>query len=173
MDTCRDIELELVAYCSGELDLVERDLVERHLDGCASCREELARETRLRSTLGKMPAQACPEILVSRIEAAAAPLGSVAAIPRQRSRWLPTLAFAAAAGLALVLLLPASGPQQEWTEQEIAAARKDLMYTLALTAEVFDRTQKNTMIEVFADKLPHAINKSFKKMKPTTTGGKG
>jgi anti-sigma factor RsiW len=121
MDTCRDIELELVAYCSGELDPADRDLVGLHLDGCASCREELARETRLRSTLGKMPAQACPEILVSRIEAAAAPLGSVAAIPRQRSRWLPTLAFAAAAGLALVLLLPASGPQQEWTEQEIAA----------------------------------------------------
>jgi hypothetical protein len=77
----------------------------------------------------------------------------------------------------VVLLLPnmrqAADPEPAWTAAEMASARQDVRYTLALTAKVINRTQKETMVEVFADRLPNAINDSFKKVKLTNTGGNG
>ena len=83
----------------------------------------------------------------------------------------------AAASLAVALLVPAlrpvSGPDHAWTEEEIATARQEVMFTLALTARVIDRTQKDAVVDVFADKLPRAIKESFKLVKPTISGGNG
>ncbi len=176
MSGCREIELELVAYCSGELDTAEQEMVRRHLDGCASCREELGREMELRGILGSLPVKEFPHALELRIKATA--IQSVETTPAVRNRKRMTAVLAlAAAGLAVALLVPAlrpvSGPDQTWTEQEIAAARREVMFTLALTAKVIDRTQKDAMVDVFADKLPHAIDESFKMVKPKTSGGNG
>ncbi len=176
MNGCQKIELELAAYCSGELDPAGMDMVRRHLAGCALCREELGRELEIRGILGTLPEHEFPEDLEHRIKAAA--LRPVASIPpaRHRRRMTAVLVLAAAS-LAVALLVPAldpvSGPDQSWTEEEIAAARQEVMFTLALTAKVIDRTQKNTMVDVFADKLPHAIDESFKMVKPKTPGGNG
>ncbi len=83
----------------------------------------------------------------------------------------------AAASVALALILPNlpqdSGPQPTWTDLEIAAAREEVMFSLALTARVLDRTQKHTVIEVFANQLPNSVNESLKIVKPTTSGGNG
>ena len=83
----------------------------------------------------------------------------------------------AAAGLALALILPKpdqdSSPQQTWTDMEIAVAREEVMFTLELTAQVLDRTQKNAIIEVFANQLPNSVNESLKLNKPETSGGNG
>ncbi len=176
MNGCREIELELVAYCSGELDPAEKGMIRNHLDGCASCRAELDREMELRRILGSLPKENIPDVLDSRIMAAANP--SVATLPAGRSRKRLTAGLAlAAASLAIALLVPTlrpgSEPEQAWTQEEIATARQEVMYTLALTAKVIDRTQKDAVVNVFADKLPRAINESFKMVKPTTSGGKG
>ena len=77
----------------------------------------------------------------------------------------------------MVILLPtmrsAADPEPVWSAAEMDAARQDVRYTLALTAKVINRTQKETVVEVFADRLPNAINDSFKKVKLTNTGGNG
>ena len=67
----------------------------------------------------------------------------------------------------------AADPEPVWSAAEMDAARQDVRYTLALTAKVINRTQKETVVEVFADRLPNAINDSFKKVKLTNTGGNG
>lgn len=174
MDTCRDIEMELVAYCSDELDPLERDLVQSHLEECSSCRDELAREIRLRESLGSLPVVCIPHDLEHRIQAATHPGIPAGSAGRFRGRLLPALVMAAAS-LAVALLLPALRPASNpgYSEQEIASARADVLYTLALTAKVINNTQKDTVIEVFADKIPTAINESFKSIKPTTSGGNG
>jgi len=176
MTHCPDIERELAAFCSGELDPALREDVRVHLDDCASCREELARERTLRHTLGTLPEAGAP----TGLEA-----GILAALDRDRAetpnrnfgRRLTVAASLAAAALAAALLMPSSHPGTDrnsgFSDQEIAAARQEVMYTLELTARVLDQTQKTAVIEVFADKLPKAINESFKTMKPNTPGGNG
>ena len=176
MNHCRDIELELAAYSSGDLGPAERDRVRNHLDDCAQCRAELAREINLRETLGSLPKVKTPDVLAQKIKAAT--YRPAATMPGERKRGrLTAVLVLAAASLAIALLAPAlrpvSGPDQTWTEEEIAAARQEVLYTLTLTAKVIDRTQREAVIKVFADKLPHAIDKSFKAIKPTTSGGNG
>ena len=176
MSQCTEIELELAAYCSGELDSSARDTVRLHLDECAACRAELGREMELRGALGSLPKAEVPDVLEHRIRAAT--VQATVPFPLRRSRGRLTAGLVlAAASLAIALLVPAlrpgSGPDRAWTEEEIAAARQDVMYTLALTARVIDRTQKDAVVDVFADKLPRAINDSFKMVKPTTSGGNG
>ncbi|MEN8007528.1 MAG: zf-HC2 domain-containing protein [Candidatus Krumholzibacteriota bacterium] len=176
MNRCPEIELELAAFCSGELDPAERKLVQDHLNRCADCRAELAREMNLRATLGSLPRATAPAGLAERILEDPAPAAEHRSSRRTGRRRLAAMGLAAA-GLAAVLLLPVlhtgPAPEQTWTDQEIAAARQEVLYTLALTAKVIDRTQRDTVIEIFADKLPHAIDESFKAIKPTTSGGNG
>ena len=176
MNGCRDIELEIVAYSSGELDPVEQDMVRSHLEDCSACREEMIREMELRQTLESLPRSSAPLNLELRIKAAT--IQSTARRSRfgNRPRFTATLALTAAS-LAILLLAPALRPAQEadprWTEAEIAAARQDVISTLSLAAKVIDRTEKSAVIRVFADKLPRAIDDSFKMVKPTTSGGNG
>jgi anti-sigma factor RsiW len=176
MERCRDIEMELAAYCGRELGPAERKLVKAHMDVCAACRAELVREMSLRQTLGSLPLAEAPGTLDSRILAVVQPTDSGYGWSRPKIR-LGSAAVLVAACLAVVLLLPSlrpsSAPEPSWTQEEIAAARQDVMYTLALTAKVINRTQKDTVVEVFAERLPNAINESFKKVKLTNTGGNG
>jgi len=183
MNHCRDIEIELAAYAGGELDSAESRRVRSHLDGCAECRAELAREMNLRETLGALPTANAPTDLEDRIRAAIQTAGN--GVP---SRWhrhrLAAALTVSAAGLALALILPALrpasgpesitvGPTRTWTDEEITAAREEVMFSLALTARVLDRTRKEAVIEVFANQLPGAVNRSLKFVKPTTSGGNG
>jgi anti-sigma factor RsiW len=176
MNRCRVIEIELAAYAAGEIDPAERDQVRSHLDGCAGCRAELAREMSLRKTLGGLPASTAPADLDQRIRASIH-----TARADSRSGWsrhrLAAAVTIAAASLALAFVLPNPGhdsaPQSTWTDMEIAAAREEVMFTLGLTAQVLDRTQKTTIIEVFANQLPNSVNESLKLDKPETSGGNG
>jgi anti-sigma factor RsiW len=169
------MERELAAYCSGELDPAARDRVRLHLEVCAGCRAELAREREIREVLGSLPRGSFPPELAHRIEAATWGPAPAAPAAGRRTRLTAALILAAA-GLAAALLLPgprtAFGPKQVWTKEEIAEGRREVMFTLALTSQVIDRTRRDAVVEVFADKLPHAIDESFKMVKPTISGGK-
>ena len=176
MNRCREIEIELAAYAAGELGPVELGQVRDHLDGCSGCRGELARENTLRETLGGMPAASAPMNLDSRIRSAIRTSGA-----ESHSRWyrhrLAAAITVAAASLALALILPNmdrdSTPHQTWSDMEIAAAREEVMFTLGITTQVLDRTQKNAIIEVFGNQLPNSVNESLKLIKPATSGGNG
>ncbi len=176
MNHCHDIELELAAYAGGELDPAQQKLVASHLDGCAGCRAELAREMTLRETLGGLPTAIPPVDFDNRIMAAIPTAGTDSHSWWRQNRLAAGLT-AAAAVMAFVFILgnpgQDSGPQQTWTDREIAAAREEVMFSLALTARVLDRSQKNVIIEVFANQLPNSVNESLKRIKPTTSGGNG
>jgi anti-sigma factor RsiW len=174
MNDCRTIELELGAYAGCELDNGTRVMVRAHLESCASCREELAREKHLHRTLRTIPTVSAPPELESRIQLAIQ-AGRPARKPVWKTHRLTAAVMLAAASLAVALLVPGllTSPAPEWSEQEIAAGRQDVMYTLVLTAKILDHTRKDTLVDVFADKLPQAINDSFKMTKSNNSGGNG
>ncbi len=173
MAPCPEIERELSAYLRGDLTPESKKLVREHLDRCPPCRAELARETNLSQSLGSLPHFKAPAELETRL---ATDISSIGTGRAGRGR-LTAAVLAAAACLAVVLLVPnlrpGSQPKPTWSEQEIAAGRRDVLYSLALTARVLDRTRKETVVEVFADRLPRAINESLKTVKPNNSGGNG
>jgi anti-sigma factor RsiW len=176
MTACRDIERELVAFSSGELESAQRASVREHLDRCASCRAELAREWDLRRTLGSLPAIPAPDDFDGRILAAVHAVGRNSFVRRNRVR-LTAAATLIAASVVLALMLPTFRPASDadpaWTQEEIATARHEVVFTLALTAQVINHSQREAVVEVFADRLPNAINESLQKVKLTTSGGNG
>ena len=183
MNHCRDIELELVAYGSGDLSPADRDRVRNHLDSCDECRAELVREMNLRETLAGLPRASAPVGLDDLIHRAIPSAGNRTGSRKERYRLVTAFAVVAAS-LALAFILPAlrptSGPaptasdgQQAWTEREIAVGREEVMFSLSLATRILDRTQKDAVIEVFSDRLPRAVNESLKLIKPTNSGGNG
>jgi hypothetical protein len=110
-ETCADVRLELGIYLLGAIEPSGRAIVERHLDACPGCREELASLAGLPALLRRIPDAAS-------ILASAGPGGGDAGIPaaalisrtariRHRYRALATAAAAAmiagtAAGVSLV-----------------------------------------------------------------------
>lgn len=173
MTPCPDIERELSAYLRGDLKPESKKLVREHLDRCIPCRAELARETNLSRTLGSLSLHGAPAELETLL---ATEISSTVTGRAGRGR-ITAAVLAAAACLAVALLVPSlrpgSPPEPTWSEQEIAAGRRDVLFSLALTARVLDRTRKEAVVEVFADRLPRAINESLKTVKPNNSGGNG
>jgi anti-sigma-K factor RskA len=90
MSDHEELESNLAAWVMGALDREEAEAVQAHVEGCASCRETVAR---LQRVVGAMPLAveevAPPARLRERIlVAAAASSGSAAA--RSRARWRVT-----------------------------------------------------------------------------------
>ncbi len=103
---------DLALYALGSLDGVERHTLEKHLEGCASCRRELEL---LRGDLSllalttagpKPPARARQRLMAAVANEPRCPIVKPASEPGQRSRWSafgwPALRWVAAAALIVV-----------------------------------------------------------------------
>lgn len=182
MAPCHEIEILLTEFAAGELLPAEQAQVTRHLVGCRPCREEAARETQLRSMLGALPSVPCPERLTAAIRQQTVDVA--VPVPGPLAWLSPSVRMGlVAAALMIAILAPglfrpspdgqvAPATESAWSQQDIAAARKDMLYTLGLTAEVLNRSSRNSMADVFGDRIPQAINGSLK-LKPLNPGGKG
>lgn len=60
---CDDARQNLTLYIYGELDFNEEDVLEQHLDSCATCRTALEQERMLHQTLEHQQLQPSPELL--------------------------------------------------------------------------------------------------------------
>jgi hypothetical protein len=68
---------------SGRLSSAEQDLVDRHLDACAQCREEIEWESRVKAIPPEAGAAPDMEAALARL------LPRVATRPRRRTNWMP------------------------------------------------------------------------------------
>jgi anti-sigma factor RsiW len=161
MSPCERTRLQITEYAAGDLAGPAAAAVARHLDDCPACRAEMETELNLRAVLGSLPAAAAPAGTGSFTPPAAAPAA-------RRSRWPWGVGFAAAAGLAAVLLggFPDRAPADRWTEAEIAAARHDMITTLNLAADAIERGQRAAVVETFGERLPRAVTGSLKLKSP-------
>ena len=58
-----------------------------------------------------------------------------------------------------------------YTPEQVAAARRDLIRTVALAATVLDRTGRQTISDVFSERLPAAVAGSLRPLDDPTRGG--
>jgi hypothetical protein len=219
----------LAGYAAGELEPLEQAIVAEHLAECAACRDELARELRLRELMSELPAAACPDELSAAITAAvdaessaaessatensaAERAGEEAAEPARLSprppapvrpgrahSWASTLAAASllAAAVLLVLVLPRSEPRldptvrpeivianptptpttalpgADWSQDDLDQAREEVQWTLAFTAMVIERAEKQTMVDVMRRLQEEAFAGFRERRAPTANGGRG
>lgn len=185
-DRCSGIELLLTEYSAGELDHNQVVVVESHLENCAECRAELAREIYLRGSLADLPVVPCPdrvtESLLDVIDGKVDQPVVASAKPSLSRHWTSFVGWAAAAAAVILILTnpldtvqtttdPAAQPQ--WSEAEIRAARQDLKRSLLLTARYLDHTERSTVKEVFGQTLPESISRSLKTLLITPEGGQG
>ena len=60
------------------------------------------------------------------------------------------------------LVARANSDAHEFTAAEISQARRDVIATLALAADVLERSRENTVVDVFGARLPRVINGSLR-----------
>ncbi len=103
---CREIRHLLGVYVVGAIDPADRAVVDRHLDWCASCREELAGLAALPALLGRVPLADAERLTLAADWQADDELPSAQLLPsllrraaarRKVSRWRGITAAAAAA----------------------------------------------------------------------------
>lgn len=58
-----------------------------------------------------------------------------------------------------------------YTPEQVAAARRDLIRTVALAASVLDRTGRQTISDVFSERVPAAVAGSLRPLDDPTRGG--
>jgi len=121
------------AYALDALDPHEREVYERHLAGCADCRDELASFQRVATALAYAPeAPAPPAALRGRIlEAARAERPNV--VPLRQRLFVPVSAVAAVAAVAALALGLWGVSLSRDVDRQRAAAR-DARQALALVA---------------------------------------
>jgi hypothetical protein len=88
---CQDVEKALPFFACDELDVEERAGVAAHLEGCASCRQALAREERLLEVMQSGQAEPSPMLLVSCRNALSDALDEAAPAPtlwQRLAAWL-------------------------------------------------------------------------------------
>lgn len=126
---------QLDAYIDHELGDEESARVEAHLSGCTRCQRALQLHRALRDTLAGAPVARAPDSLRERLlieldaEQALPPRGASATHRRPRVRQFaqPWLGWAAAAGLAAVMLVHGfwTGPQPSQKVPMVEAALAD------------------------------------------------
>jgi anti-sigma factor RsiW len=95
MSECRLVAEQLTSYVDDQLDASRRDEIERHLDGCVSCRGAVVRERGgqavLRQHAQRLREEPLPPGLKSRCESLVDEHTRAASLPRWRRTLVPTV----------------------------------------------------------------------------------
>ena len=180
MTRCELIGTLLAGHVTGEITPFERALVVEHLAESEVCRAELAHERRLRDAMEAVPAVACPDNVTAAITAAVDAESAVFCGRDKRARRRPFIAaaFGVAAAVTLMLLLPghlghpAANDADTWTRSDLDRGRRDLQRVLAVTADIIDRTEKQSISNVLRHLQTHT-GPALDNATPDNPGGQG
>lgn len=116
---CKEVQLELAAYLSGELPAEEMAAVKAHLSQCEACAEEAAIMDPLRRKLSEglklwVDQGVCPPEVMERIEQ------SLHQQARRRPKWLRP-GFLAVAAVAAVFMVALAGARMELPAGQLAS----------------------------------------------------
>ncbi len=154
MNTCRETERLLEAYIDGDLSRELQCNVESHLATCEACQAQLALARTVSAELRSLPLQPCPErVLQEVLEKAQPKKGWLGRLLLDLSLLRPRYALGFSLGLVLVIVtvvavshrsppLQSGGPYPQYSEQEIAQARKGILLAFHYVNYASNRTQE-------------------------------
>jgi len=154
-DACLEWADQLHSFVDGELDSLHSREVERHLEACAACREELANIRRVRQRVGQAPVRwTMPDAARAAVMAALAqeqtrdlPLARVQAAPAPGSlldrgwdylrRWGAVPSFAALAAVVVLSFNPLRGDDLQ--DEILASHIRSMLATHLVDVQTSDR----------------------------------
>lgn len=145
MDEHRRFEELLGSYVLGELDHEEKQELERHLEGCSTCRDELEKIARGHRVLGEASIPPPPE-LKDRV---------VGNLPRRSAR-IPWMSAMAAAAVLLIALIAGALYAEVFRSQEtVMASLAPTELATGASGEVrLEDSRPNTQVKLDVSGLP-------------------
>jgi len=147
--TCAEVHDRLDAWIDGDLDTVEADAVETHVERCAACDMERRLAEEIRTELSGFPDFDPPDRVLSAVRGAA-----------------PAVAVLAVGVVLMLTVLPTreSGTPQ-YTDKEMARAAEETRLALAYVSSVTRRAESQVRRKIFEDGAVSAtvrgISRSF------------
>lgn len=154
-EACNDVLEHIDAYIDNDLSAEEVSLLDKHIQSCSSCSEELVFAREMQSELRAFPRMECPDHVIEAVYehiGQQAPVSSTTS-PSSSSLWasvrtlwnslrpspvfVPALSLGVTAFVAVgawLLLRPATQPTM--SEAEIADAKRKVEWTLAYLGSV-------------------------------------
>jgi len=173
-DKCVWIEERIERYVDGELEGRDLESFERHVESCASCRDELSLARAVTTELRSLPTLECPDRVVEEAAARVAPEPAGGLFDRLRGRFggwsvlVPRPAMAAmlliivAASVFVVSQHPFNGASDEaLTEQEMELAKLDVQLAFAYLGKYSRRTGKIFKEDVIQDRVVKPLGKTI------------
>lgn len=186
---CRKTRSLFGPYLDRDLGPKAIHRMDRHLEACPDCRNELQAEQQVADAFSALPELSCPQRVDQRI------LDRLAEEPRKPrlfdrlgqllgSPGWKTVTACAAALVVVLLFLPVAPQSPVGTEmalinggdgqishEEAYQARQRAKTSLAFVAQLIQDTEKKTVTDILTSKLPKAIRNSLQRVVPVTTGG--
>lgn len=185
---CYFVQLQIDSYLDGELGDSQQDIFMAHIHACQDCASELNFARRVHDTLLDLPVLECPDTALEPIDRLGGDQRPAVSWWSGLSDWLQDLpvavryALPAAAAVVLTLLLvPQSeqgqggdnlvanqDPEQEYTQEDVVAALRDLNTAINYLNEVSQRTETMVGGRFVLLPLQESLNASFDRVQNDT-----
>jgi anti-sigma factor RsiW len=158
------IDHQIEAYLDGELNPGLAAALEAHAGTCDRCTAELGLARRIRAELRATPAVTCPDVVLEAARARASTLRRDRPPVRValRRRWRQLAAGAALLAVALgTLYLHGAAPEQAYTAEDVAEARRQVEMAFALVGEAMHEAGTTLHQEIFAEQVFEPMRRSL------------
>lgn len=166
---CDDVVDRLEALIDGELADDERLIVERHLNGCTSCAEELEHAVDSVTALRALPELDVPDLVIERARETVVldtPKTEADTRIRRRRRWLAAAAVVAGiVGTSSVMRRPPPQP-----DAEALRAAAEVRFALATMGEITERANRIVRARIIdSGPIPQSFSSLARSLEPLTS----
>jgi len=184
---CEQAQEWMDLLLEDELQQREKEQLDRHLEGCESCRILLAEEQALIQGLRNLQTLPCPDSVVKSVFRMTRPARNpwFKRIPEQIPRLIvrkPAYAFAGILAAAILFWIvpkvamrnPDDGlaVQKEYSAEEIERSRTQAEWTLLYVSKKLNQAQEKAIKDVVIQDLPKTLQNTIKKTVPFFKGGR-
>jgi anti-sigma factor RsiW len=159
---CAWVSDRIDPFLDGDLPADERSEFESHLESCTGCRDELTLARTVLNELRGLPAQTCPDRAANIV--VPVPLPDASPTRRWFAGWSfrPALAGALAVIVftALFLVSRMDSGTEKTTDADIARARAEVEWTIALVGDVSRKAGRTVKEDVIEDRVVVPMRKA-------------
>lgn len=152
---CENVKELLWAYLENETTAEETAEIEKHLEGCAACREELAQQKEMKNALASLPDEELPEGYHTELMQKLQAENKVVPFPAKKKHGWKQLSMIAAA----VLVVVAAGGMKgmlEMRQNQNETVERILFEDIELTADLGEEAAEQAAADTAEQAAEHA-----------------